>query len=141
MTTVLRQDQDLQAVIVLSAPEEELRCPPALRGREDDTPDVIRRRLQIYRSSQPTELSNYYADLIVQVDGTGAVDDVHARIVARPDATSLTTQSTTATHPKTRPRCHRAGQRGRTARRTSAPPAESRDGRAQTVRPSRPDQA
>ena len=81
LNSVLRPGQSLQAVIVLSAPDDELVARLLLRGRDDDTPEVIRRRLQIYQSST-VELLNYYSDLLVHVDGTGAVPDIHGRIVS-----------------------------------------------------------
>jgi adenylate kinase len=81
LTGTLRAGQELQAVIVLEAPEQELIDRLLLRGRGDDTPEVIRRRLAIYRSTTAS-LLGYYADLVVPVDGTGTVEDVHARIVA-----------------------------------------------------------
>ena len=80
LTGTLRAGQELQAVIVLAAPEQELLDRLLLRGRDDDTPEVIRRRLAIYRSTT-APLLDYYNDLVVSVDGTGTVQDVHARIV------------------------------------------------------------
>ncbi len=81
LTDTLRQGQELQAVVVLEAPEQELVDRLLLRGRDDDTPEVIRRRLDIYRSTT-APLLDYYADLVVPIDGTGTVDDVHRRIAA-----------------------------------------------------------
>ncbi|MDN5716075.1 MAG: adenylate kinase [Janibacter sp.] len=54
-----------------------------LEGRADDTEEVIRERMAIYhRETKP--LSDAYAErnLLVKVDGEGAVDEVAERIVA-----------------------------------------------------------
>jgi adenylate kinase len=52
------------------------------QGRADDTEDVIRRRLEVYEE-QTAPLVNEYAsrDLVVTVDGLGAVEEVTARIL------------------------------------------------------------
>lgn len=50
------------------------------QGRSDDTEDVIRHRLEVYeRETSP--LIEHYGETVVPVDGTGAIDDVFARIV------------------------------------------------------------
>jgi adenylate kinase len=80
LTRTLGVDRDLQAVIVLDAPEEELVKRLLLRGRDDDKPDIIHRRLELYRSTtQP--LLDHYADLVIKVDGTGEVAAVQTRIL------------------------------------------------------------
>jgi len=80
LTRTLGADRDLQSVIVLDAAEEELVKRPLLRGRDDDKPDIIHRRLELYRTTtQP--LLDHYAELVIQVDGTGEVDQVQQRII------------------------------------------------------------
>jgi adenylate kinase len=49
-------------------------------GRSDDTEEVIRHRLEVYRS-ETAPLVEHYSDRLVTVDGAGEVDDVFARIV------------------------------------------------------------
>lgn len=53
------------------------------QGRADDTADVIRRRLEVYRE-QTEPLTSVYRErgLLVEVDGMGDVDAVTARILA-----------------------------------------------------------
>jgi adenylate kinase len=53
-----------------------------IEGRRDDTEDVVRRRLEVY-VDQTAPLTELYAQrgLLVQVDGTGDMDDVTARLV------------------------------------------------------------
>ena len=52
-------------------------------GREDDTPDVIRRRQEVYQEDT-ARLVDVYRDrgLLVKIDGMGTVDEVTARIEA-----------------------------------------------------------
>lgn len=54
-----------------------------LEGRSDDTEPVIRRRLEVY-AEQTAPIADLYAqrDLLVQVDGMGAVEDVATRLRA-----------------------------------------------------------
>lgn len=54
-----------------------------IEGREDDTEDVIRHRLDVY-AEQTAPISQVYAarGLLVQVDGIGAVDEVTDRLLA-----------------------------------------------------------
>ena len=54
-----------------------------LEGREDDTPEAIARRLDIY-AEQTAPLAHAYADrgLLVKVDGEGAVEEITERLVA-----------------------------------------------------------
>ena len=55
-------------------------------GRSDDTEDVIRRRLEVY-AEQTAPLTDLYRErgLLVQVDGTGDVDEVTSRILTALD--------------------------------------------------------
>jgi adenylate kinase len=49
--------------------------------RDDDRPETVRNRLQVYRR-QTEPLEGYYEDrnLLVKVDGTGDIDEVYDRI-------------------------------------------------------------
>lgn len=51
------------------------------RGRADDTEDVIRNRLRVYRE-ETAPLLDYYADVLVTVDAVGEVDEINARALA-----------------------------------------------------------
>jgi len=71
----------IDAVIVLTAPDEVLTERMLARGRADDTPEAIRQRLSIYYSeTQP--LVDYYQAAVKRIDGVGEVDTIHARIMA-----------------------------------------------------------
>ena len=75
----------LNAVISIVADEEELINRLVLRGetsgRSDDTADIIRQRLQIYRQ-QTEPLIEFYAqrNLVKTVDGIGAIPEITERI-------------------------------------------------------------
>jgi adenylate kinase len=60
-----------------------------IEGREDDTEDVVRHRLDVY-AQETAPIAQVYADrgLLAQVDGIGDVDDVTERLVAAIGATS-----------------------------------------------------
>ncbi len=57
-----------------------------IEGREDDTEDVIRHRLDVY-TRETAPIASVYADrgLLAQVDGIGEVDDVTGRLLAAID--------------------------------------------------------
>jgi adenylate kinase len=77
--------QALDAVLELTVDEdavvERLLKRAEVEGRIDDTEEVIRERMAIYRS-ETAPLAEVYATrhLLVQVDGMGSVDEVTARI-------------------------------------------------------------
>ncbi|GAB3486419.1 adenylate kinase [Amycolatopsis cihanbeyliensis] len=73
-------DTTLDAVIQLEVPEEALVQRLLGRGRSDDTEDVIRRRQQVYQS-ETAPLLEYYADILIKVDGVGEVGEVSTRVV------------------------------------------------------------
>ena len=76
----------LDAVVLITADTDEivrrLLNRAVEQGRADDTEDVIRRRLEIY-SDQTAPLIEVYTNrqLVVEVDGLGAVEEVTSRIV------------------------------------------------------------
>ncbi|QCQ92170.1 adenylate kinase [Rhodococcus sp. SGAir0479] len=51
------------------------------RGRADDTEEVIRNRMRVYRE-ETAPLLDYYAGHIVTVDAVGPVEEVNARALA-----------------------------------------------------------
>jgi adenylate kinase len=74
-------DLALDAVIELSVPEDVVVERLMSRGRGDDTEEVIRRRQQVYRS-ETAPLLQYYADILITVDGVGGVDEISGRVLA-----------------------------------------------------------
>ncbi len=79
-------DGAVDAVVLIEVGDEEivsrLLQRAAEEGRTDDTEDVVRRRLEVYRE-QTEPLVDYYRgrELLREVDGVGSVDEVLARIV------------------------------------------------------------
>lgn len=82
---------ELDAVLEITADTDEvtkrLLNRAHLEGRDDDTEDVIRKRLGVYAESTAPLTEFFHArGLLVRVDGMGDVDDVTSRIVAALDA-------------------------------------------------------
>ena len=75
---------ELEAVVQLEVPEEELVQRLLGRGRTDDTEQVIRRRQQVYRD-ETAPLLQYYADRLVVVDAVGEVAEITNRVTAALD--------------------------------------------------------
>lgn len=76
----------LDAVVLLTADTDEvvrrLLNRAIEQGRADDTEDVIRRRLEVYEEQTAPLINTYGArDLVVTVDGLGAVEEVTERIL------------------------------------------------------------
>ena len=74
-------EDDLDAVIEIAVDEDHLIDRLLARGRADDTEDVIRNRLVVYRS-ETAPLLDYYEDILLTVNGVGEVDEVTVRILA-----------------------------------------------------------
>jgi adenylate kinase len=78
--------QSLNAVVLITADTDEvvrrLLNRAQEQGRADDTEDVIRRRLEVY-AEQTAPLIDVYSkrNLVIEVDGLGAVAEVTARIL------------------------------------------------------------
>lgn len=67
-------------MIQLQVPEDVVVGRLMSRGRADDTEDVIRRRQQIY-VSDTAPLLEYYAGILVTVDGVGSVEEISDRVL------------------------------------------------------------
>ena len=78
--------ESLNAVVLITADTDEvvrrLLNRAQEQGRADDTEDVIRRRLEVY-AEQTAPLIDVYSkrNLVIEVDGLGAVSEVTARIL------------------------------------------------------------
>lgn len=82
---------ELDAVLEITADTQEvtrrLLNRARLEGRDDDTEEVIRKRLEVYTESTAPLTAFYDArGVLVRVDGIGDVDDVTSRILAALDA-------------------------------------------------------
>ena len=74
----------VKMIIVLEVPKSEILRRLELRGRVDDQPEAIERRLKIYRKEIYPSL-DFFTDekvYIVHIDGTGTVGQVHDRVEA-----------------------------------------------------------
>ena len=87
----LNHGRNVDLVIVLEVPRSELMRRLAIRGRLDDTPEVIDERLRIYRKEMYPVL-NYFNEngvVIAHIDGTGTVGQVHDRIMEEIEACGI----------------------------------------------------
>ena len=73
-----RRGTALDAVLEFRVPEDVLFERLRSRGRADDTDDVIRNRMNVYRD-ETAPLIEYYAGELKTVDAVGSVDEVFAR--------------------------------------------------------------
>jgi adenylate kinase len=78
--------QRLDVVLQLTADDDELTRRLLMRaqetGRSDDTEEVITHRLELYRRQTEPVVDSYRSrDVLVQVNGIGAVDNVTGRIL------------------------------------------------------------
>lgn len=85
----------LDAVILLDVPREESLQRLSLRaekeGRDDDTPEAIAHRLDIYEAETAPIIDVYSERGIVdRIDGVGSLDEITSRIFAALDARGLT---------------------------------------------------
>ena len=76
---------EINAVIYLKVPENEVIARLVKRaeieGRVDDTPEVVRNRIMVYKSKTEPLLKFYKEkNLLYEVDGMGTIDEVHTRI-------------------------------------------------------------
>lgn len=77
-----RHNRSITLAVVLEVPRAELENRLKVRGRIDDTPDVIEERLNIYRK-EIYPLLTYLTEQkvkIAHIEGTGTVGQVHDRI-------------------------------------------------------------
>jgi adenylate kinase len=73
-----RRGTHLDAVVEFRVAEDELFKRLRARGRADDTDDVIRNRMNVYRD-ETAPLIEYYRGELKTVDAVGTVDEVFAR--------------------------------------------------------------
>ena len=73
-----RRGTDIDAVLELRVSEDELFQRLKARGRADDTEDVIRNRMKVYRD-ETAPLLEYYSGQLRTVDAVGSLDEVFAR--------------------------------------------------------------
>lgn len=74
-----KHNTKLDAVLEFAVSEEELFKRLKARGRADDTEDVIRNRMKVYRDETEPLLEYYRNDGLQTVDAVGSMDEVFAR--------------------------------------------------------------
>ncbi len=72
------RDTKLDAVLEFQVSDSELFSRLKGRGRADDTEEVIRNRMKVYRDETEPLLA-YYRDVLRTVDAIGSLDEVFAR--------------------------------------------------------------
>lgn len=77
-------NQAIDLVVVLEVPESEIMQRLEKRGRMEDTPEIIAKRMTIYRQKMYPVLGIFaeQGKKIVHLDGTGTAGEVHDRIYA-----------------------------------------------------------
>lgn len=90
-----RHERSIKLAVVLEVPRVELEKRLKVRGRIDDTAEVIEERLNIYRK-EIYPILTYLTDekvKIAHIDGTGTVGQVHDRIESELQALKITAKS------------------------------------------------
>lgn len=79
-----KNGEKIDLVIALEVPETEIMNRLSLRGRMEDTPETIAKRMSIYRQKMYPVLGIFAEDgiKIVHLDGTGTAGEVHDKIYA-----------------------------------------------------------
>lgn len=83
--------KSIGVVIVLELDRSEIIKRLALRGRADDTPEVIDERLSLYKK-EIHPILNYFTEnniSISHIDGLGTTDQVHERIIRELESCNL----------------------------------------------------
>jgi adenylate kinase len=73
-----RRGTDIDAVVEFRVSEDQLLQRLKGRGRADDTEEVIRNRMKVYRE-ETAPLLEYYSSELKTVDAVGSLDEVFAR--------------------------------------------------------------
>lgn len=76
--------EEIEQVVVLEVPENEIKGRLEKRGRMEDTPETIARRMTIYRQKMYPVLGIFAEQgvKIIHMDGTGTAGEVHDRLYA-----------------------------------------------------------
>jgi len=71
----------LDAVVFLNVSDDEIVKRLLSRGRSDDTEEVIRRRIEVYRK-QTEPLISYYRErgILKEIEGVGSIDEITGKI-------------------------------------------------------------
>jgi adenylate kinase len=76
-----RRSEELDRVVFLSADSKVVVERMVKRGRDDDSPDTVRHRLEVYENSTRPLIGFYEsAGILRRVDGVGEIEEIHERI-------------------------------------------------------------
>ncbi|HRJ06628.1 MAG TPA: nucleoside monophosphate kinase [Candidatus Saccharibacteria bacterium] len=77
-------DESIDLVVVFEVPEAEIMRRLETRGRMEDTPETIAKRMTIYRQKMYPVLGSFAEQgiRIIHLDGTGTAGEVHDRLYA-----------------------------------------------------------
>lgn len=78
-----KKGEQIDAFITLNVPEPELvkRILSRGQGRSDDTPEMVKNRLEVYRNETAPVLNHYRKkDVVHEIDGVGDIDEIFERI-------------------------------------------------------------
>jgi adenylate kinase len=86
-------NEKIDLVLVLEVPETEIMKRLELRGRMEDTPETIAKRMGIYRQKMYPVLGIFAEQgvKVVHIDGTGSVGKVHDKIEAALESSNIVT--------------------------------------------------
>ncbi len=84
-------NEKIDIVIALEVPESEIMRRLEKRGRMEDNPETIAKRMSIYRQKMYPVLGIFAEQgvRIVHIDGTGSVGEIHDRIQTELEASEL----------------------------------------------------
>lgn len=84
-------NQQIDLVIVFEVPQGEIMNRLSVRGRDEDTPEVIQKRTNIYRQKMYPVLGAFAEQeiRIIHLNGTGTVGEVHDRIESEIESCQL----------------------------------------------------
>ncbi|PID29596.1 oxidoreductase [Candidatus Saccharibacteria bacterium] len=77
-----QNNENIELVVVLEVPESEIHARLEKRGRIEDTPETIARRMNIYRQKMYPVLGIFAEDgvKIIHLEGVGTAGEVHDKI-------------------------------------------------------------
>lgn len=77
-----KNNESIDVVVVLEVPEGEIMKRLDKRGRMEDTPEIIARRMNIYRQKMYPVLGSFAEEgvKIIHLDGTGTAGEVHDKL-------------------------------------------------------------
>lgn len=73
-----KKDLNIDAVLEFDIDDDTVVERMLARGRADDTEEVIRHRMDVYRS-ETAPLLDYYSDKVVKIDAVGEVNEISER--------------------------------------------------------------